>query len=253
MYIPLKNPVKSTNFSEMNQMNKQKISVIIPVFNEEESIAKVLRDIPEDFADTVVVVDNGSTDSSADVARQNGAHVLSEPQRGYGSACLKGIEYLKDHNPPEILIFLDGDYSDYPEEMILLVDKINEGFDFVLGSRVMGVAQYNAILPPHSVAGNKIAAFFLNVLFGGNYSDLGPFRAIKFDKLLELGVADRNYGWTIEMQIKAERKKLRVTEIPVHYRKRFAGQSKVTGNLFGSIKAFFKIIYVVFLYFLKTR
>jgi glycosyltransferase involved in cell wall biosynthesis len=234
-------------------MNKQKISVIIPVYNEEESIAKVLDEIPQNYTDVVLVIDNGSTDQSAQIARESGAMVLNEPQRGYGAACLKGIEYLKTHNPPDILVFMDGDYSDYPGEMVQLIQKINEGYDFVLGSRVLGVKHFNAVLPPHSVIGNKIAAFFLNVFFSGDYTDLGPFRAIKFNRLLELNMCDKNYGWTIEMQIKADRKKLSVTEIPVHYRKRYAGQSKVTGNFWGSTRALFKISYVLILYYLRIR
>jgi len=237
----------------MNQANKQKISVIIPVFNEEVSIGKVLSDLPKDYRDKTIVVDNGSTDNSAGIAAEHGALVLSETERGYGAACLKGIRYLKENSPPDILVFLDGDYSDFPKEIVNLVDKINAGYDFVLGSRVMGVDKYGATLPSHSIMGNKMAAFFLKIFFGGNYTDMGPFRAIRFSRLLELKMVDRNFGWTMEMQIKAERAKLKVIEIPVHYRERFGGQSKVTGNLTGSIKAFLKITYVVIIYFFRIR
>ncbi len=237
----------------MNQANKQKISVIIPVFNEEESIGKVLSDLPKDYLDNIIIVDNGSTDNSAGIAAEHGALVLSETERGYGAACLKGINYLKENSPPDILVFLDGDYSDYPEELLNLVDKINEGYDFVLGSRVLGVEKYGAALPPHSIMGNKMAAFFLKIFFGGNYTDMGPFRAIRFSRLLELKMVDRNFGWTMEMQIKAERAKLKVVELPVHYRERYGGQSKVTGNLTGSIKAFLKITYIVLIYFFRIR
>lgn len=238
----------------MNQNKKQKIALLIPVYNEEESIGKVLTDIPRDIVDEIVVVDNGSTDLSSQIARSFGATVLSQPVRGYGAACLKGIEYLQAQSPPpDLLIFLDGDYSDYPEEAERLVSKLNEGYDFVLGSRVLGVKQFGAQLAPHSILGNKIAGFFLQLLFGGNYTDLGPFRVIKFEKLLQLKMADLNFGWTMEMQIKAQRHKLKTCEIPVKYRDRFAGQSKVTGTFKGSVKAFFKITYIVMLYFFRIK
>jgi len=237
----------------MSQIKKEKISVIIPVFNEHESIWKVLDDIPRSLVDEVVVVDNGSTDGSDVVATQHGATVIKEPEMGYGAACLKGISYLKDSGSPQILIFLDGDYSDYPEDMIQLVDKIREGYDFVLGSRVLGVEKGLARLSSHSILGNKLAGFFLRWLFGGNFTDLGPFRAIKFEKLLQLKMADRNFGWTMEMQIKAVRHKLKIIEIPVHYRDRFGGTSKVTGTFVGSIKAFAKITLIVILYFFRIK
>jgi glycosyltransferase involved in cell wall biosynthesis len=238
----------------MNQIKKQKIALIIPVFNEEGSIGKVISDIPKHIVNEIVVVDNGSTDSSAQIAESMGATVLSQPIRGYGAACLKGIEYLQAQSLlPDLLIFLDGDYSDYPEESENLVEKLNEGYDFVLGSRVLGVEHFKAQLSSHSILGNKMAGFFLKHLFGGNYTDLGPFRVIKFDKLLQLNMADMNYGWTMEMQIKAKRHKLRTCEIPVKYRERFAGQSKVTGTFKGSIKAFIKITYIVILYFFRIK
>jgi glycosyltransferase involved in cell wall biosynthesis len=237
----------------MSQDKKEKISVIIPVYNEEESIGKVIEAIPKLLIDEIVVVDNGSTDSSVTVAKDYGATVIEEPEMGYGAACLKGIAYLDDSNAPDILIFLDGDYSDYPEDMIQLIDKIREGYDFVLGSRVMGIETYQAKLSSHSILGNKLAAFFLKWLFGGEYTDLGPFRAIKFDKLLKLRMADRNYGWTMEMQIKALRHHLKIAEIPVRYRDRYAGVSKVTGSLKGSVKAFIKITFIVILYYFHIK
>jgi glycosyltransferase involved in cell wall biosynthesis len=237
----------------MNQNKKQKISVIIPVYNEADSIEKVLKDIPQSLVHEVVIVDNGSSDQSSEIAERCGATVLKEPRKGYGAACLKGIAYLKEKNATDILVFLDGDYSDYPEEMESLINKINEGYDFVLGSRILGVKQYNAMLQPHSIFGNKVAAFMLTWLFGGNYTDLGPFRAIKFDKLVQLNMSDPNYGWTMEMQIKALRHKLKVVEIAVHYRERYGGISKVTGSLAGSLKALLKITYVVILYFLRIK
>jgi glycosyltransferase involved in cell wall biosynthesis len=227
--------------------------VIIPVYNEIDSIAKVLDAIPRSLVNEVVVVDNGSTDGSDESARMHGATVLKESERGYGAACLKGIAYLKESSSPDILVFLDGDYSDYPEDMIQLVEKIKQGYDFVLGSRVLGVEQGLARLSSHSILGNKLAGFFLNLLFGGDFTDLGPFRAIKFDQLLQLNMADRNYGWTMEMQIKAVRKQLNIIEIPVRYRERFGGQSKVTGTFKGSLKAFSKITLIVILYFFRIK
>ena len=238
----------------MNQIKKQKIALIIPVFNEEGSIGKVIADIPRHIVDEIIVVDNGSTDNSPQIAKSLGATVLSQPIRGYGAACLKGIDYLKSQSAqPELLVFLDGDYSDYPEESENLVEKINAGYDFVLGSRVLGIEYFGAHLSSHSVLGNKLAAFFLKYLFRGNYTDLGPFRVIKFDKLLRLQMADMNFGWTMEMQIKALRHKLKICEIPVKYRERFAGESKVTGTFWGSLKAFIKITYIVILYFFRFK
>jgi glycosyltransferase involved in cell wall biosynthesis len=237
----------------MSQNKKEKISVIIPVFNERDSIGKVLDDIPNDLINEVVVVDNGSTDGSAEIAKTHGSTVIYEPKQGYGAACLKGISYLKNTFPPDILVFIDGDYSDFPEDMSLLIDKCKEGYDFVLGSRILGIDAYQAVLSSHSIMGNKLAAFFLKWLFGGEYTDLGPFRAIKFAKLLLLNMADQNYGWTMEMQIKALRHHLKIIEIPVRYRNRYAGISKVTGSFKGSVKAFLKITLTVILYFLRIK
>jgi glycosyltransferase involved in cell wall biosynthesis len=237
----------------MSQIKKEKISVVIPVFNESKSIAKVLDAIPTSLIHEVVVVDNGSTDGSDKIAIKHGATVIKELERGYGAACLKGIAYLKDSGSPEILVFLDGDYSDYPEDMIQLIEKIEEGYDFVLGSRILGVETGIAKLSSHSILGNKLAGFFLRWLFGGNYTDLGPFRAIKFNKLLQLKMADRNYGWTMEMQIKAARQNLNTIEIPIRYRERFGGVSKVTGTFKGSVKAFTKITLIVMQYFFRIK
>jgi glycosyltransferase involved in cell wall biosynthesis len=238
----------------MNQIKKQNIAVLIPVYNEEGSIGKVLENIPLSIVNEIIVVDNGSTDDSPQIAESMGACVLFQPIRGYGAACLKGIEYLESQIPqPDLLVFLDGDYSDYPEDLVSLVEKINEGYDFVLGSRVLGIEHFNAYLSSHSVLGNKLAAFFLKYLFRGNYTDLGPFRVIKFDKLLQLQMADMNYGWTMEMQIKALRHKLKTCEIPVRYRERYAGESKVTGTFWGSLKAFIKITFIVIQYFFRFK
>jgi glycosyltransferase involved in cell wall biosynthesis len=227
--------------------------ILIPVHNEEESLPLVLNDIPKDFIESIVVVNNGSTDNSAKVAKEHGALVVEEPTLGYGQACLAGISYINKELKPDILIFLDGDYSDYPEEVINLCEKIeHEDYDMVLGSRTLNQEGKEG-LSSTNVFGNRLAGFFLNLLFGAKFTDLGPFRAIKMNKLNQLGMCDTNFGWTIEMQIKAIRAKYKITEIPIKYRKRYAGVSKVTGSFKGSIKAFLKITYMFFMYFTKIK
>ncbi len=222
-----------------------KILVIIPAYNECASIGHVLSDIPLDLVSEVIVVDNGSTDDTAMLAEAGGATVVSEPQRGYGKACLTGIDYARTRNP-EAIVFLDGDYSDFPGEMVQLVEKLVEGFDLVIGSRALGDAEKGALLP-QARWGNWLAVSLVKLLFGYQYSDLGPFRAISWQKLEELGMVDENFGWTIEMQVKAVRKGLRIAEVPVSYRKRI-GVSKVTGTLSGTIQAGYKILYTIFRY-----
>ena len=221
---------------------QKSVRVIIPALNEEESIGKVIADIP-DFVDEVIVVDNGSDDDTISKAESAGATVLSENEIGYGAACLKGIDYAKDKT--DIIIFLDGDYSDYPSEMNLIVEPIiNENYDFVLGSRIIGKHSKDALLP-QAVFGNKLASFLIKLFWGYTFTDLGPFRAITTDSLLKLNMVDRNYGWTVEMQIKAAKRKLKSKEVPVSYRKRI-GESKVTGTIKGTVKASIKILYVIF-------
>src|SRR5215471_3016397 len=190
-----------------------RIAVIIPVLNEEATLPLVLADIPPDVVEEVVVIDNGSTDRSIEVARVCGATVLSELRRGYGSACLAGIAYLKAKTP-DIVVFLDGDYSDYPEEISALVQPIIAGeCDLVIGSRTRGRAEPGALLL-QARFGNALATLLIRWLYGFSYSDLGPFRAIRFLALLRLGMVDHNYGWTVEMQIKAIQKGLRIAEEP---------------------------------------
>jgi glycosyltransferase involved in cell wall biosynthesis len=221
-----------------------KTAVIIPAFNEEKSIGKVIEEIPGNLIDEVIVVNNNSTDDTASVAEKAGATVLYESFQGYGAACLKGIEYCRDKSF-DVIIFMDGDFSDYPEEMELLLNKIiEENYDFVLGSRVMGKREKGA-LPPQSRIGSIIAGFLMNLFWNYKFTDLGPFRAIKYDKLIELKMNDKWYGWTVEMQIKAAKKKYKTIEIPVSYRKRI-GKSKVTGTVKGTVLAGIIIIGTIF-------
>lgn len=227
-----------------------KILVIIPAYNEEESIGKVIKDIPKDLIDEIVVVNNNSSDNTSSIAENNGATVLNEPQMGYGHACLKGIDYaenLEKDQHPDIIVFLDGDYSDYPEDMRDLVRPIiDDDIDMVIGSRNLGNAEEGALMP-QQIFGNWLATTLIRLLYGMKFTDLGPFRAIKFDKLLELNMVDKTYGWTVEMQVKAAKRKFRCSEVPVNYRKRI-GVSKITGTLSGSFKAGYMILWTIFKY-----
>ncbi len=224
-----------------------KVTVIIPALNEEKSLPLVLEALPP--VGQVIVVDNGSTDRTAFVAKQYPVTVVCEGQRGYGAACLRGIKEIglaiqRGHKAPEIVVFLDGDYSDHPEQLPELVAPIAAGqAEFVLGSRLLGEREPGA-MPPQSVYGNKLACFLMRWLFRGHYTDLGPFRAIDYLKLIELNMTDQNFGWTIEMQIKAAWAGLRTQEVPVAYRKR-VGTSKISGTIRGTIKAGSKILYTI--------
>lgn len=227
-----------------------KVLVIIPAFNEAESIGKVVEDIPKEWVQEVVVVNNSSTDQTEENAKAAGATVLREDQRGYGFACLKGISYANaktGDDRPEIIVFLDGDYSDYPNEMDRLLNPIvEEGYDMVIGSRALGPREKGA-MAPQQLFGNWLATRLMRMIYRVRYTDLGPFRAIKFDRLLELGMKDQTYGWTVEMQVKAAKKKFKTTEVAVSYRKRI-GVSKITGTVKGTIMAGYKIILTIFRY-----
>jgi glycosyltransferase involved in cell wall biosynthesis len=225
------------------------VDVIIPAFNEARSIGRVIADIPRDAINEVIVVNNGSTDNTAEMARRAGATVLHEPIQGYGKACLTGIAHCQTRPmPPDIIVFMDGDYSDYPEEMGDLIKPIVENkADLVIGSRALGDRQKGS-MTIQQIFGNWLATSLLKLLFKANFTDLGPFRAIRFTSLIVLGMQDTNYGWTVEMQIKAAKKKLRCAEIPVRYRKRI-GVSKVSGTVKGTIMAGYKILYTLFRYF----
>ena len=224
----------------------EKTVVIIPALNEERSIGQVIADIPRDLVAEIVVVDNGSTDSTARVASDCGATVVSEGKKGYGYACLAGIDYIRNSSYiPDIIVFLDGDYSDYPGEMKTLLSPITKGgYDLVIGSRTVGERQKGALLP-QALVGNYVATGLIKLFYGVSFTDLGPFRAIKYDKLLSLDMKDKTFGWTAEMQVKAAKKGLRCTEVPVSYRKRI-GTSKVTGTVTGSFMAGVKIIWTIF-------
>lgn len=230
-------------------MNKSKqIVVIIPAMNEEGSIAKVIHDIPKDLVSEILVCNNNSTDRTKEEALNAGAIVLDEKRPGYGWACLKGIEYAKNKvNQPAIIVFLDGDYSDYPNELPIVVKPIiEEDMDMVIGSRALGDREKGSMTFPQ-IFGNWLATKLMRIFYRARYTDLGPFRAIKFDKLLELNMQDKTYGWTIEMQIKAAKHKLKFCEVPVNYKKRI-GRSKVSGTIKGTVLAGVKIIGAIFKY-----
>jgi glycosyltransferase involved in cell wall biosynthesis len=227
-----------------------RIKVIIPAYNEAASISKVIRDIP-DMVSEIVVVDNNSTDRTAKEAREAGATVLTEQKKGYGYACLKGMEYIgKQEMLPDVVVFLDGDYSDYPEQLSQIVHPIiNDYYDFVLGARVKSQRAKGSMTFPQRF-GNWLATSLMKLFFNSQFTDLGPFRAIKYEKLLALNMEDKTYGWTVEMQLKVLKRNYTYLEVPVKYRNRI-GISKVSGTLKGAIFAGIKILGWIFKYSFK--
>ena len=223
------------------------IDVIIPAYNEEKSIPKVIAEIP-DLIRHIVVANNNSTDRTGEVAKGAGAEVVFEPQKGYGKACLTAMDWIKSQEiQPDIVVFLDGDYSDYPEEMMDVIRPIlDKEADMVIGSRALGQRESGSMTLPQ-VFGNWLATTMMRYMQGAKFSDLGPFRAISWPKLLALKMQDQNFGWTIEMQLKAHKAGLRYTEVPVNYRKRI-GISKVSGTVKGVFGAGYKIIFTIFKY-----
>ena len=234
----------------MNTAESTLIKVIIPAFNEAESITKVIDDIPN-FVDEIIVVSNNSTDATEANAAKAGATVLKESRKGYGYACLKGMDYVAHQEKmPEIVVFLDGDYSDYPEEMLNILKPIfEENKDFVVGARVKELREPGSMTFPQ-IFGNWLATSLMKLFFNSRFTDLGPFRAIRYDKLLQLKMEDKTYGWTVEMQLKALRQNFNYAEVPVHYRNRI-GVSKVSGTIKGAIFAGVKILGWIFKYSFK--
>tara|TARA_B110001450_G_scaffold255972_1_gene284938 strand:+ start:1642 stop:2334 length:693 start_codon:yes stop_codon:yes gene_type:complete len=229
---------------------KQLIKVIIPAFNEQDAIANVVNEIPK-IVDEIIVVSNNSTDNTEINAKNAGATVLKEHRKGYGFACLKGMDYIRNQKIlPEIIVFLDGDYSDYPAQLIEIIDPIiKDDIDFVIGSRVKRLRETGA-MTPQQVFGNWLATFLMKLFFKAKFTDLGPFRAIKYQKLLALKMVDKTYGWTVEMQLKVLKQKLRYVEVPVKYKNRI-GVSKVSGTIKGTIFAGVKILGWIFKYSFK--
>jgi len=225
------------------------IRVIIPAYNEERSIGKVLRAIPKNRVAEIIVVDNNSSDNTYDEALKNGATVLKEPRQGYGYACLKGMDYIARNFDREtgIIVFLDADFSDEPEELPQVVAPIiHQDYDMVIGSRALGNKEKGS-MTPQQVFGNWLATTLIRWFYGFRYTDLGPFRAIKWEALKMLEMQDKTYGWTVEMQLKAVKKGLKITEVPVNYKKRI-GESKVSGTVKGTIGAGYKILSWIFKY-----
>ncbi len=229
-------------------MEKPDIRVIIPAFNEQNAVGLVIDEIPKDWVSEIIVVDNGSTDDTFLQAESKGATALKEPIRGYGNACLRGMKHIA-HSPsqPDIVVFLDGDHSDYPEQLIELVQPILDNkADLTIGSRALGIKEKGS-MTPQQIFGNWLATTLIKLFYGVKFTDLGPFRAIKYDSLMTIGMQDRTYGWTVEMQLKAAKLNLLTLDVPVNYRQRI-GVSKVSGTIKGTLGAGYKIIYTIFKY-----
>ncbi len=227
-------------------MPKSIIDVIIPAYNEEESIGKVVEGIPKELVRNIIVANNNSKDDTACNAESAGAIVVDQPISGYGNACLRGMEYIANlESQPDIIVYLDGDFSDFPEEMVDLVKPIIEdGYDLVIGSRALGNMEKGPMMP-QQIFGNWLATSLIRLFYGYEFTDLGPFRAVRYDRLMEINMQDKTFGWTVEMQVKAAKMKLNVKEIPVKYRVRI-GVSKVSGTVKGTILAGHKILWTIF-------
>ncbi|MGQ0540979.1 MAG: glycosyltransferase family 2 protein [Blastocatellia bacterium] len=231
-------------------VDRSSVSLIIPALNEEKSIGSVLRTVPRHLVGEIIVADNGSTDGTVELARREGANVVVENSRGYGAACLAGLSALSENC--EIVAFIDADYSDFPEDLRLILKPILDGrAEMVIGTRT-ALRESRKSLTPQQRYGNWLATRLVKLFFGRTYSDLGPFRAIRRDVLEKLKMSDRNFGWTIEMQIKAAQQKLKIVEVPVRYRVRI-GRSKISGTVKGTVLAGTKIIYTIFKYALKSE
>jgi len=235
-------------FAQLLKSTDLIVDVIIPAFNEQHSIGKVIADIDKKLVREIIVVNNNSKDQTSIRAREMGAIVIDETRQGYGNACLMGIEYIKNKNsPPGIVVFIDADYSDFPQEMEKLISPIvNDDMDLVIGSRALGSREKGS-MTLQQVFGNWLATRLLRLFYGVKFTDLGPFRAVKWQKLLALQLQDQTYGWTVEMQLKAAKQKLKCTEVPVNYRRR-VGVSKISGTVKGTMLAGYKIITTIFKY-----
>jgi glycosyltransferase involved in cell wall biosynthesis len=228
--------------------NNKLIKLVIPAINEQDSIALVLKAIPAGICTEIIVVDNNSIDNTPAIAKQHGATVLMQKLPGYGNACLKGLEYIRANDGCDIVVFLDGDFSDYPEELSNLLKPILDAdADLVIGSRIKAFREPGS-MTPQQVFGNWLAVFLIRIFFRHRFTDLGPFRAITWKALEKIKMEDKNYGWTVEMQVKAVKEKLRCVNVPVRYRKRAGGESKVSGTIKGSVLAGIKIIKTIFKY-----
>jgi glycosyltransferase involved in cell wall biosynthesis len=222
------------------------VRVVIPAMNEEDAVGNVIRDIPKDTVTEIIIVDNNSKDNTSEVAQSAGATVLFQPEPGYGNACLKGLEYVFN-KPTDLVIFMDADHADDPSQLPLFIDKINQGYDLVIGSRALGTREKGSMTTPQ-IFGNWLATTLLNTFWECKFTDLGPFRAVTIDALHQIKMEDKDFGWTVEMQLKAAKLKLKTTEIAMNYRQRAHGVSKVSGSLKGSIKAGYIILYTIFRY-----